>query len=348
MIRWRVESDPATRGGIALLALAADDERELDGALESMGITAAVGAVRVTDLAGVDRGVVARWSLASAHLMPHGGPAIVRALATELARRFGEPVCPLMDTAALLALYPEAADELEARMLHTLASAASPMAIDLLLDQPRRWRALESTTRRRLESAPAGDPSLAPATLARLIHPPLVVALGAPNIGKSSLLNALAGRSVALVANEPGTTRDYVGVLLDLGGLVVRYADTPGIRDGGGATETDARTAALALARSADVLLLCGDATAPPPDAATLPHGVADPPAQDAAVRGDAIVPPSICVALRTDRGRPTWPHDAATSAALGHGLDGLARFITDRLVPADALADLRPWRFWD
>ncbi len=47
--------------------------------------------------------------------------------------------------------------------------------------------------------------------LRRLIDPPLVVAIGPPNIGKSSLLNALAGRSVALVADEAGTTRDHVG-----------------------------------------------------------------------------------------------------------------------------------------
>jgi tRNA modification GTPase len=58
-----------------------------------------------------------------------------------------------------------------------------------------------------------------------------VVILGAPNAGKSSLLNALAGRDAAIVSHIPGTTRDVVEVRLTLGGYPVWIADTAGLRE---------------------------------------------------------------------------------------------------------------------
>ena len=61
-----------------------------------------------------------------------------------------------------------------------------------------------------------------------------VVIVGAPNAGKSSLLNALARRDVAIVTDEPGTTRDLVHVSLDLNGVKVIVTDTAGIREGAG------------------------------------------------------------------------------------------------------------------
>ncbi|MFN0134204.1 MAG: GTPase [Phycisphaerales bacterium] len=339
MIRWRVETDPTTRGGIGLISIISDAADTLDGtaevdaALGTLGVRAPVGTLRVVDLLGIDRGVVARWTSMCAHLMPHAGPAVVRALAVGIERRLGAPMDAGTSAhrASLRARYPEAEDEIEALMLDALARAASPLAIDLLLDQPRRWLALDVATRSWLEAAVPGDAGLAPALLARLIEPPLVVAFGPANIGKSSLLNALAGRSVALVANEPGTTRDYVGVLLEVGGLVVRYADTPGLREGGGDVEVEARAAAMALAEMADLVVLCGDATAA---AQAVPLRT----------RKDASV---LRVCLRSDLGVPTWPQDVATSARTGAGLAECATAIRERLVAAAALADERPWRFW-
>jgi tRNA modification GTPase len=58
-----------------------------------------------------------------------------------------------------------------------------------------------------------------------------VVLAGAPNAGKSSLLNALARRDVAIVSDEPGTTRDVLEVQLDLNGIKVVLADTAGLRE---------------------------------------------------------------------------------------------------------------------
>ena len=82
-----------------------------------------------------------------------------------------------------------------------------------------------------------------------------VVIVGPPNAGKSSLLNALAGRDVAIVTDEPGTTRDLVEVPLDLGGLKVIVTDTAGIRDSAGAVERIGIARALQSAREADLVL---------------------------------------------------------------------------------------------
>lgn len=82
-----------------------------------------------------------------------------------------------------------------------------------------------------------------------------VVILGAPNAGKSSLLNAMARREVAIVTDEPGTTRDLVEVTLDLGGVKVVMVDTAGIREASGYVESIGIERALARARRADLVL---------------------------------------------------------------------------------------------
>ena len=58
-----------------------------------------------------------------------------------------------------------------------------------------------------------------------------VAIVGAPNVGKSSLLNALAGREAAIVFDEPGTTRDIIEVALDLDGFPFVLRDTAGLRE---------------------------------------------------------------------------------------------------------------------
>jgi len=92
-----------------------------------------------------------------------------------------------------------------------------------------------------------------------------VVILGAPNAGKSSLLNALARRDVAIVTDEPGTTRDILEVNLDLGGVKVVLADTAGIREAGGQVEAIGIDRSLQRAREADLVLLLEDISAPMP-----------------------------------------------------------------------------------
>lgn len=83
-----------------------------------------------------------------------------------------------------------------------------------------------------------------------------VVILGPPNVGKSSLMNALAGRDVAIVSAEAGTTRDIVEVRLDLGGVPVTLADTAGLREADGAIEQEGVRRALARAEKADLRIV--------------------------------------------------------------------------------------------
>lgn len=82
-----------------------------------------------------------------------------------------------------------------------------------------------------------------------------VAIIGAPNTGKSSLLNALAKRDVAIVTDEPGTTRDVISVTLDLDGYAVTVSDTAGIREAEGKVEAIGIEKAVEEARRADLVL---------------------------------------------------------------------------------------------
>ena len=88
---------------------------------------------------------------------------------------------------------------------------------------------------------------------------------GLPNSGKSSLLNALAKRDVAIVSEIAGTTRDVVEVCLDLNGYPVIVADTAGIRETEDRIESEGVRRALARAESADIKLVLVDASAEKP-----------------------------------------------------------------------------------
>src|SRR5690606_25209250 len=79
-----------------------------------------------------------------------------------------------------------------------------------------------------------------------------VVLIGAPNAGKSSLLNALARREAAIVTDIPGTTRDLVEVALDLEGVKVIVTDTAGLRPTEDVVERIGVQRAMAAAREAD------------------------------------------------------------------------------------------------
>jgi tRNA modification GTPase len=82
-----------------------------------------------------------------------------------------------------------------------------------------------------------------------------VVILGEPNVGKSSLLNAIAGRDVAIVSSIAGTTRDPVEVSLNLGGYAVTLIDTAGLRDTTDEIENEGIRRARIKARHADLRL---------------------------------------------------------------------------------------------
>ena len=140
-----------------------------------------------------------------------------------------------------------------------------------------------------------------------------VVIAGPPNVGKSTLMNALAGRDVAITSPIPGTTRDLIEVFLDLRGYPVILVDTAGIRESQDPIEQEGVARARRRAESADLALWLHD--------------------------GDGIPPPSLSsptLAVRTkiDLNEPE-PSSAGTakpaiSAKTGAGIDRLLDVIAE------------------
>jgi tRNA modification GTPase len=89
--------------------------------------------------------------------------------------------------------------------------------------------------------------------------------VGAPNVGKSSLLNALARRDIAIVSPQPGTTRDALDVSVELAGVPVTLIDTAGLRETEDMVEAEGMRRARARAASADLVLSVVDAATPTP-----------------------------------------------------------------------------------
>lgn len=139
--------------------------------------------------------------------------------------------------------------------------------------------------------------------------------IGPPNAGKSSLLNALARRDVAIVSEVPGTTRDVIEVKLDIGGYPVIVSDTAGLRETSDAVESEGVRRAFATADQADLVLLLLDGTAPP-------HGHL--PGADLTVWNKSDLPwPASHAALRVS---------VQTGEGLGALLTELSRLVREKL----------------
>ena len=93
-----------------------------------------------------------------------------------------------------------------------------------------------------------------------------LVILGAPNAGKSTLLNRLVGSERAIVTPIPGTTRDIVRETIEIGGLPVTIADTAGLREDAGVVEEIGIERARRAAEDADIVLYLIDSTRGPDD----------------------------------------------------------------------------------
>lgn len=285
----------------------------------------------LADFGGIDRGLAVMLRSGTdglAQLTPHGGPRVVQSL-----------VQALIDSGVTLdiqpdpvTVYPEADSPIQADALAAVASAASPAAIDRLLAQPALWRAAVRSSqgpgpfdRDKVQS----DSRI----LDRLIMPPTVVVVGRPNVGKSTLTNRLMGRSVSLVADLPGTTRDWVGGLVELGdltdALAVQWVDTPGLR----ASDDDIEQRAIGLAShpiaAADVLISMRDPQHDWPDPAGLPRE------------------PDIRVMNKADLLDGTSPGAIALSAVTGQGVDVLQRRVSEVLGLGGLSSDTL-WAFSD
>ncbi|MBC8129892.1 MAG: tRNA uridine-5-carboxymethylaminomethyl(34) synthesis GTPase MnmE [Rhizobiaceae bacterium] len=157
-----------------------------------------------------------------------------------------------------------------------------------------------------------------------------IVIAGAPNAGKSSLLNALARRDVAIVSPVPGTTRDVIEVTLDLGGVPVRLVDTAGLRATSDPVEMIGVERAQVAMWEADLVLWLVDASENDalthvkqrnPDASWSHHGGMEDrghtPAPTLRIATKSDLPASI------DRSK-FEPFDLALSAESGEGVPAL------------------------
>jgi tRNA modification GTPase len=271
------------------------------------------GVARLTTLADIDRGLAVRLTDNVAQLMPHGGPRVVQRLVAWLVDRGVELAAP--DDVAPEQLFPEAMDRFEAMALAAIARAASPIAVDLLIDQPRRWRGA-ATDR-------PSDPGRS-RRLNRLIDPPLVVVAGPVNVGKSTLSNTLVGRSMSIAADLAGTTRDYTSGRIDLAGVVVDWHDTPGLRESSDPIEMESVEIARALIARADMVVALTDHQQPWP---VLPRQ------------------PDLRVANKCDLGVRD-DCDLSISAATGAGIADFVLAVRDRLVPPEDITNPDPWLF--
>ncbi len=232
--------------------------------------------------------------MAEFHL--HGGPAIVRGVLAALER---QPGCRLAEPGEFarrafengridLAQAEGLADLIEAETQAQRRQAVRQMggALSALYEGWRK-QLLEATAlvESAIDFSDEGDVASDAVARARTIVAPLseairghledghrgeilrdglrVVLAGAPNVGKSSLLNALAKRDAAIVSEEAGTTRDVIEVRLDLEGLPVVVSDTAGIREAQGKIELEGIRRTFERARDADLVVWLHDATAP-------------------------------------------------------------------------------------
>lgn len=161
-------------------------------------------------------------------------------LSGELGRRINDMSAKLLDALALIEAYidfPE--DDLPEEDKTAVANSLSQCAEEM----------------RRL---------IATAKISPLVHEGIdVVIAGAPNAGKSSLLNALLGGERAIVSDIAGTTRDFISEKTTLRGNIVRLTDTAGLREGGDDLEAIGIRKAKEKIAHCDICLFVADSSAP-------------------------------------------------------------------------------------
>ncbi len=252
----------------------------------------------------------------------HGGQAAIARIERALVEQ-GCRAVPWQDWAA-----DHYQDPIAAAALSALAEARTERTAAILLDQYNGAlrRALEAIQRAITRDDPSSARELIDGLLARadvgrhLVRPWRVVLAGRPNVGKSSLINALVGYPRAIVHHAPGTTRDVVTAQAAVDGWPVELSDTAGLQASDDVVERAGVELARARLSRADLAILVFDASTT--------WSTAD----EALVRS---WPGGLVVHNKGDLAAGTVPRRSGqvTSAPTGHGIDALARAIADRLV---------------
>lgn len=153
---------------------------------------------------------------------------------------------------------------------------------------------------------------------AHLVQPWKVVLAGPPNVGKSSLLNAIVGYERAITSSLPGTTRDLVSAQIAWNGYPLEFIDTAGVRVSNDSLEVAGIDKTIDISRNADVLLWLVDLSQ---KEATLAENLK----------------PSFVVGTKADLPRLQPTHtDLNVSTITGQGIEELLSAITTSLVPIE------------
>ena len=170
------------------------------------------------------------------------------------------------------------------------------------------------------------DRALAGAQAAERLRAGFVVVIaGPPNVGKSSLMNAIAGRDVAITSPFAGTTRDLIEVAIDLRGYPVILVDTAGIRETADPIEQEGVRRALERAENADLTLWLDDGR---------------PWRESPRAAGPTLGVRTKCDLEATAVGGSTGGQQFAISASTGEGIDALLDGIADRAIGAMAIGE--------
>ena len=253
----------------------------------------------------------------------HGGKAAAAAILDALAAES----CNIVNWSTQLQC--DEPDPIRAAAIIALSQARTERAAGILLDQ---WHGalrseleqvvsmLDDSSR---DALPLLDALLGRAALGlHLAQPFRVVLAGPPNVGKSSLINALVGYRRAIVADQPGTTRDVVTATAAIDGWPVELADTAGLRATSEPIESEGVQRARVQLAAADVVVLVFDMTRPWQ------------PADDELIR---VWPGAIIVHNKADlvvEPRSERPPGLMCSAVAAPGVAELEAKIGRRLVP--------------
>jgi tRNA modification GTPase len=321
---------PPGTGAIATLALRGPAAWTLVRQLAQRELPAEPqpGQLWLVRLGGAGRGEADEVVLAVQRVEPepwlelhtHGGHELLRWL-EELFTARG------VELATWQQLERDLGDALRAAALATLANALTGRTARIALDQLHgAFSGALGAVRTALEHEDVAEADRLLAELERwsdvgshLTTPYRVVIAGAPNVGKSSLVNALAGYHRSVVSPVPGTTRDVVTTLLALDGWPVELADTAGWHDAEQSLEREGIQRATAALRAADVGIWVVDGSTTP-------------------VWPDANLGRTLLVVNKSDL-PPAWSVEPETiaahvSAQTGAGLAELCQGIAGTLVP--------------
>lgn len=228
------------------------------------------------------------------------------------------------------------------RQVTQLAEALTALRVEIeaLLDFPEDETALLDTAQSNLNAASATlEQLLRNAQQGALLNSGLQLVLtGAPNVGKSSLLNCLAGQERAIVTAIPGTTRDAVRETIHLAGIPLQITDTAGLRSSSDPLELLGMARSRSELEKADLVLLVVDAR----DPTSL--------AQQAAALALPLPPPQRCIVVANKCDLAQLPVQQSVTAAgysqvtlcarSGEGIELLRQAILDATGASSASAE--------